>query len=199
VPVDAAPGQPGTALVQAREGLELFTELGESWGLIGALLAVAACLAEHDVLGAAAQLAGAAEAHGRTIGAVAGVLPHWQAESEFVRRLTLARLGKFQFEHAWAAGTQMPIRDAIRYGLAHSAAVLSRGTRPSGVVSRTAAVTGRERQVLGLVAEGLTNRQIAERLIISEATVKRHLEHVFGKLGVSSRAAAVRAAARPSH
>ena len=49
----------------------------------------------------------------------------------------------------------------------------------------------REREVLALVAHGLTNRQIAERLEIGEESVKTYLERAFGKLGVSRRAEAV--------
>ncbi|GAA2055685.1 response regulator transcription factor [Catenulispora yoronensis] len=52
----------------------------------------------------------------------------------------------------------------------------------------------REAEILELVAEGLANRQISRRLFISEATVKTHLVHIFGKLGVDSRTAAVAAA-----
>ena len=55
-------------------------------------------------------------------------------------------------------------------------------------------LSGRELEVLGLVAEGLTNRQIAERLVISEHTAIRHVANVFRKLGASNRAAAVRLA-----
>lgn len=50
-----------------------------------------------------------------------------------------------------------------------------------------ARLTARERVVVGLLCEGLKNRQIAERLFISEATVARHLTAIFEKLGVSSR------------
>jgi len=49
----------------------------------------------------------------------------------------------------------------------------------------------RELEVLALVAEGLTNREIAQRLYISKATVKTHLIHVFAKLRVENRTAAV--------
>jgi RNA polymerase sigma factor (sigma-70 family) len=53
------------------------------------------------------------------------------------------------------------------------------------------ALTEREREVLNLLVLGLTNKEIAERLVISPNTVKRHLKAVFAKLGVSTRAAAV--------
>jgi ATP/maltotriose-dependent transcriptional regulator MalT len=49
----------------------------------------------------------------------------------------------------------------------------------------------RELEVLELVARGSTNREAAARLFISEATVKTHLLHVYAKLGVNDRAAAV--------
>ncbi len=52
----------------------------------------------------------------------------------------------------------------------------------------------REFEVLGLVARGATNREVAAKLFITEATVKTHLLHLFGKLGVKDRAAAVAAA-----
>ena len=53
----------------------------------------------------------------------------------------------------------------------------------------TAPLSHREREVAGLVAEGRTNREIAGALFLSEKTVERHLSRIFGKLGVSSRAA----------
>jgi ATP/maltotriose-dependent transcriptional regulator MalT len=55
-------------------------------------------------------------------------------------------------------------------------------------------LTPREREVMALLAEGLTNRQIAERLVISEGTAIRHVSNIFGKLGVTNRAAATRVA-----
>ncbi|MCA1679613.1 MAG: helix-turn-helix transcriptional regulator, partial [Actinobacteria bacterium] len=51
-------------------------------------------------------------------------------------------------------------------------------------------LTERELEVLRLVAAGKSNRQIAAELVISDHTVRRHLQNIFAKLGVSSRAAA---------
>jgi DNA-binding NarL/FixJ family response regulator len=57
-------------------------------------------------------------------------------------------------------------------------------------------LTARELEILTFAAQGLTGRRIAERLEISPATVKTHFEHVFRKLGVSDRTAAVAQAIR---
>ncbi|MFI6880988.1 response regulator [Streptomyces sp. NPDC050400] len=54
-------------------------------------------------------------------------------------------------------------------------------------------LSSREREVLVLVARGTSNKEIARELFISEATVKTHLTHIYGKLGVKDRAAAVAA------
>jgi DNA-binding NarL/FixJ family response regulator len=62
--------------------------------------------------------------------------------------------------------------------------------------SPLAGVTPREREVLRLLAEGLTNRQIAERLVVSEHTVHRHVTNILRKLGLSSRTAAAAQAVR---
>jgi DNA-binding NarL/FixJ family response regulator len=62
---------------------------------------------------------------------------------------------------------------------------LSRATDRSGA----AGLTARELEVLAFVATGRTNRQIADRLVISEKTVASHLNHIFTKLGLGSRAA----------
>lgn len=61
---------------------------------------------------------------------------------------------------------------------------------PTGAPAARGGLTGRELEVLKLAAAGRTNREIAAELVVSEHTVRRHLQNIFGKLGVSSRAAA---------
>lgn len=60
----------------------------------------------------------------------------------------------------------------------------------------TRALTRREREILGLLADGLTQAEIAERLVISPTTVRTHIEHILPKLRIHSRAQAVAVAFR---
>ena len=60
----------------------------------------------------------------------------------------------------------------------------------AGATTAPGGLTAREVEVLRLVAEGKTNRAIAKALVISDHTVRRHLQNIFNKIGVSTRAAA---------
>ena len=94
---------------------------------------------------------------------------------------------------AWVSGTAMSLADATVYALTREP------TRPLAHEADPATALGlsaRELEVLQLVAEGKTNRQIADVLVLSDKTVKRHLDNVFSKLGVSSRVAATAALLR---
>jgi two-component system, NarL family, nitrate/nitrite response regulator NarL len=76
----------------------------------------------------------------------------------------------------------------LHTGLAREIQLRSNDDRP--------VLTPREREVLRLTADGLSAPEIGERLYLSAATVKTHLQHLYGKLGVSDRAAAVAEAMR---
>ena len=73
---------------------------------------------------------------------------------------------------------------------ASSAATSSTSSTPPGP-DLPDGLTTREAQVLSLIADGLTNAQIASRLYVSEATIKTHINHIFAKAGVRDRAQAV--------
>lgn len=112
-----------------------------------------------------------------------------------------------------AGATGYLLKDALQDELFRAVRAAARGesvlspsvaarlmSRMRTAAARSAAPRGeeplspRELEVLGLIARGSTNREAAARLFISEATVKTHLLHIYGKLGVNDRAAAVAAA-----
>jgi DNA-binding NarL/FixJ family response regulator len=101
-----------------------------------------------------------------------------------------------------AGATGYLLKDAPRDELFRAVEAAARGqavlspavaTRLMGQMRQPAAepLSQRELEVLGLIARGSTNREAAKQLFISEATVKTHLLHVYAKLGVNDRAAAV--------
>lgn len=88
------------------------------------------------------------------------------------------------------------IVDAVRVA-AEGGTVLDEQQEQRVVASmrtRRAELSAREREVLALLAEGLSNKAIARHLFLSEATVKSHLNRVYDKLGVDSRTSALAAA-----
>ena len=91
----------------------------------------------------------------------------------------------------------MSVETAIEYALSEEESSTTSPALeqpPPSAREHPAELTPREVEVLGLVAEGLTNPQVAQKLFLSPRTVQRHLNSVYRKLGVSSRTAATRLA-----
>jgi two-component system nitrate/nitrite response regulator NarL len=59
--------------------------------------------------------------------------------------------------------------------------------RADNRTERLSLLTGRERQIMNLVSEGLSNKEIARKVKLADGTIKVHLHHVFEKLGISNR------------
>ncbi|OBI80080.1 transcriptional regulator [Mycobacterium sp. E740] len=89
-------------------------------------------------------------------------------------------LGDKEFEQAWSQGAALSTREAIAY------AQRRRGARKRADIGWES-LTPAELNVVRLAGEGLSNKDIAERLFVSPRTVQAHLSHVFSKLGVTSR------------
>jgi predicted ATPase/DNA-binding CsgD family transcriptional regulator len=169
--VAARRGAHGAARLRFEQGLETARELGDS-------MLEAACVeglagAHGPVL--AARLLGAAESLRERAGAAWPAFVNADSESSAgrVRRA----LGDGRFAAEWARGRAMGAAEIL--GRAHSPPP----GNPSGL-------TVREAEVLRLVAGGLTDAQVAERLVLSVRTVHSHVRSIYRKIGVSSRSAA---------
>ena len=102
---------------------------------------------------------------------------------------TREALGGEDFDATWAEGAAMSTEEAIAY------ARRGRGERKRPAKG-WGSLTPTENKVVSLVAEGLGNKDIAERMFISPRTVQTHLTHVYAKLGLESRIQLVQEAAR---
>jgi len=97
-----------------------------------------------------------------------------------------------------ANGQVLLLRNLGPVGLGEQMLLMQRRAEPSAAANRlsTASLTPREAEVLSWVAKGKTNRDVGDILGMSPRTVNKHLEHVFEKLGVETRAAAAALASR---
>jgi non-specific serine/threonine protein kinase len=107
--------------------------------------------------------------------------PWWQLGPQDAHRRCCEILGDARYVAELAAGRSMSVDRALAYGLDMDADASSAPT-PDGPLSR------RELEVARLVAQGLSNRRIAEVLVISQKTVESHVAHALTKLGLHSRA-----------
>jgi predicted ATPase/DNA-binding CsgD family transcriptional regulator len=152
--------------------------LGTTWCL-EALAWIAA--GEHDYR-RAATLLGAASALSRTMGASSAVSPYLVSYHEQCERQTRCALADARFQTAFRHGMDLSVEDAIGYALNEKPQV----ARAPAKADLT--LTQREREVAELVAKGLSNNDIAVRLVISRRTAETHVEHILLKLGFNSRA-----------
>lgn len=170
-----------------RESLSIARELGDAREIaenLGRLAALAHARGQHA---RAARLVGAADA----VLERSGPSPPPAAPAGHAGLVAALRatLGAARFASQWEEGRARALETAVEDALAADVPAPRRGpAAPGGTRPGEAPLTRREAEVAALVARGLTNRQIAERLVLSERTVDAHLERIRGRLGVRSRA-----------
>lgn len=163
------------------EGLAILQAFHDASGIITALSTLAGVARQHGEARWAVYLWGASERL-REEHALA-TLPADEARSEQSMALARMQLGAEDFVAAWAEGRQMTPEQAF--------AARTQATPPLSQVYPDE-LSLREVEVLRLLALGLTNAQIAERLVISPRTVNAHLRSIYSKLALTSRTAATR-------
>jgi DNA-binding CsgD family transcriptional regulator len=168
-------------------GLTLAVELGDKANAaycLEGLARVTSARGDHE---GAARTFGAAEALLEAAGDP--LYAHAQDRADYERAVDAlrSRLGEEALRTAWSGGRRMEMEEAVEYAL--------EPWESSAPPAHPAGLSAREVEVLRLVANGMTNAQVARELFISPNTVNRHLNSIYAKLGVSSRAAAARFAA----
>ncbi|MFD9669727.1 response regulator transcription factor [Rhodococcus sp. NPDC059968] len=128
-------------------------------------------------------LLGAAAGLSQTVGSATVAVPNLLVYHDECVRQARRTLGVQVFDTEVRHGEAMTFENAVAYALDEEP---GRASRPG--VNSASGLTRRERQVAGLVAEGLTNKAIAAQLVISPRTAQGHVEHVLTKLGFTSRA-----------
>jgi predicted ATPase/class 3 adenylate cyclase/DNA-binding CsgD family transcriptional regulator len=177
------------------QGLQLATDRGFKWESASCLEGLASVVASQGEPAWAARLWGVAEALREAMGAP--LPPVYRAEYERSVAAARAQLGQKTFAVAWAEGRTMTLDEVLAAQGQATVPMPLPTEQPSlppatSVVTYPNGLTAREVEVLRLLAQGLTDAQIAEQLIISPRTVNTHLTSIYGKIQVSSRSAATR-------
>lgn len=181
-------GDATRAAARYQESLVLFRDLESQVGVAWCLEGLAGVALARRMPGQAVKFLGAAAALRALLDAP---LPAIE-QSNVERLLGQARAASTEadFATAWAAGQTLPLEQVVAEALATSPPARSRSTAPAQrrIDERGDPLTAREREVAALIAQGLTNRQIAAKLVVAERTVDNHVAHILAKLGFTSRA-----------
>ncbi|EME58586.1 protein kinase [Amycolatopsis decaplanina DSM 44594] len=175
----------GAARTKVTESLRLSHALNDLVG-IGRSLELLAWMDAGHRCGRAARLFGAAAAIWHTVGVpLAGITSLLSDRENAEQRVRRAQ----GFHTAFRDGEKLSPDQAVAYALGDNETITTRASLPAPA-SRAPAVTltRRELQVAELVAEGLSNKEIAARLVIAQRTAEGHVERSLAKLGFSKRA-----------
>jgi non-specific serine/threonine protein kinase len=177
-----AQGDTRRAALALREGLKLSREWDSAWGMAECLEGLAVVAGADGQAQRAARLLGAAARLREAIGAPVHLVD--RADHERTVSVALDALGSESYGAAWAEGQRMPVDAVVAYAVSLGAEPVA----PAPELPAGTQLTRREREVAALIARGMSNRQIAQTLVIAERTVTNHVEHIFTKLGFRSRA-----------
>ncbi|MFG2097572.1 ATP-binding protein [Streptomyces sp. NPDC048612] len=156
----------------------------DQWGVAQCLEVLGWCAAASDLGERAATLMGAADATWQVAGSALSGLGHLQAGHQQCEAALRTGLGDAAYTAAFEAGRRLTLEQSVAYALEESP---TPAPPPPGQ-DASAPLTRRENQVAGLVAQGMTNKDIAAELTISRRTAEGHVEHILTKLGFTSRA-----------
>jgi non-specific serine/threonine protein kinase len=182
-------GDLGPSAEAFRTALAMKHEIDDTMGMGYALEGTAWLAAAERRFTRAAWLLGAADTRWQLVGGRLGRNATAEALHAQAEQAVRDALGEERYRAQHDLGAGYPLAEIVRFAADGTDDLPPREDRaqaPAGAAPAPG-LTARELEIAGLVGEGLSNRQIAERLVISKRTVDAHIEHIYGKLGVSSR------------
>jgi DNA-binding CsgD family transcriptional regulator/tetratricopeptide (TPR) repeat protein len=172
-------GDVDEAQASLEECLTLSQRLGVPVQVASCFVGLAAIAGKRRGYQRAARLLGAAEALREIRGTPVAVEERWRYDRDVAT--ARAHLDPAPFEAAWAEGRALAVEAAVEYAL-------SGDEKPDAPPrAKPGPLSAREQEVARLIARGLTNREIADELVITTSTVERHVLHIFTKLRVTNR------------
>ena len=174
-------GDVGHAVEDTLACLRIKESLGDLHTITMAIDLLAVCLVAQDDFVRAAELCGAGDSFWKTLRAPVQQGPYYAEIRRSAAETCRQALGDERFESARQRGLGLSVPEAI---------ALARNEEPvpAAQAPAPAQLTRREREIAELVTQGLGNREIAEHLVLAKRTVDSHIEHIFSKLGFTSRA-----------
>jgi DNA-binding CsgD family transcriptional regulator len=169
------------------ESLTICNELGRKMIAAESLEGLACAAGARGEATHATRLFGAARALRETVGSQGPPEAH-NLRKPYLTRI-LSQLDEASWEAAFKEGQAMSFEEAIEYALSEQMSVTSASPvldQPSAI-KQSSTLTAREREVAAMVARGLTNRQIASDLYLSERTIEKHVSKILRKLDLASR------------
>ena len=176
-------GELSRAIISEQESIRLKDSFNDQLGIALCVEALAWTAVTHGEADKGAQLLGAAASIFDNVGA--RLFEHLTPQHDQSEAAAREKLGQAAFDRAYQAGAAFSLDRSVRYALGKEQATKSRTGRVDH--REPVSLTRRESEVAGLVAQGLTNREIAEKLVISQRTAEAHVEHILSKLGFTSR------------
>ncbi|MCI2420454.1 LuxR C-terminal-related transcriptional regulator [Saccharopolyspora sp. K220] len=182
--IEVRRGDPVRAEAAAKEALDIQRQLDNRMGMatnVDTLAWVAQQQGKHE---RAARLFGAASAAWDAVRAAPGFWVNFAADHDEHEAQTRTTLGAAAFQESFDRGRQLSLAHTIDYALE-----VKKHARPRSEDNvHPMPLTRRERQIAELVAQGNTNKEIAESLVIAQRTVEGHVQNILTKLDFSSRA-----------
>ncbi len=175
-----------------KEGLVLSHRIDNQWNVAVCLEGLAVTAAAQEQRERAVRLFGVGEALAEA--SDVPVPPFYQAENARYLAAVRSQMGEAAFVAAWESGRAMSVEEAIAEAISDTAPDGDLPALPSTLLGSRLGLTAREIEVLRLLPQGLSNPGIATALSISPRTAQTHVHHILTKLGVNTRAEAVRIA-----